>query len=52
MPSTHKAQLSSGILVGVPHTQVEDSIVQGPSDEPFDGEVVDSLGCFGSVVPR
>lgn len=47
---TYEAQLSGRFFVGVPHAQVENSIIERTAEEPLDGEVVDPLGCSGSVV--
>lgn len=47
---THEAELSSGFFIGITHAQVEDGIVERTSEEPFDGEVVDSLGGTSSVI--
>jgi hypothetical protein len=47
---TYKAELSSGFFIGVTHAQVEDGVVERTSEEPFDGEVVDSLGGTSSVI--
>ena len=49
---THKAQLSSRILISILHAQIQHRIVQRPSDQPFDTQIVDSLGRARRVVGR
>jgi len=48
--AAYETKFPGSVFVGVPHSQVENGIVEGPSNEPLDGEVVDPLGSLFGVV--